>query len=97
MLLPLGVFLTKKAVNDSAVFNPDAWLNFLRRFTGLHQTRKLEAKEVIINEVDASRAITMASELKEAAQQLLDRYPGRQRYLDYWQQGYDKAAIKSLA
>ncbi len=97
VLLPLGVFLTKKAVNDSAVFNPDAWLNFLRRFTGLHQTRKLEAKEVIINEVDATRAITMAGELKEAAQQLLDRYPGRQRYLDYWQQGYDKAAIKSLA
>ena len=97
VLLPLGVFLTKKAVNDSAVFNPDAWLNFLRRFTGLHQTRKLEAKEVIINEVDKTRAITMATELKAAAQEFLDRYPARQRYIDYWQQGYDKAAIKSLA
>ena len=52
VLLPLGIFLTHKAVNDSAVFNPDAWLNFLRRFTGLHQTRKLEAKEVIINDPD---------------------------------------------
>ena len=97
VLLPLGVFLTKKAVNDSAVFNPDAWLNFLRRFTGLHQTRKLEAKEVIINEVDEARAIAMATELKAAAQAFLDRYPGRQRYIDYWQQGYDKAAIKALA
>ncbi len=97
VLLPLGVFLTKKAVNDSAVFNPDAWLNFLRRFTGLHQTRKLEAKEVIINEVDEARAIAMATELKAAAQAFLDRYPGRQRYIDYWQQGYDKAAIKALS
>ena len=97
VLLPLGVFLTHKAVNDSAVFNPDAWLNFLRRFTGLHQTRKLEAKEVIINEMDAQQAITMATELKENAQQFLDRYPGRQRYINYWQQGYDKAAIKALA
>ena len=97
VLLPLGVFLTKKAVNDSAVFNPDAWLNFLRRFTGLHQTRKLEAKEVIINEIDEARAIAMATELKAAAQAFLDRYPGRQRYIDYWQQGYDKAAIKALA
>ncbi|MBQ3362460.1 MAG: LptF/LptG family permease [Muribaculaceae bacterium] len=97
VLLPLGVFLTKKAVNDSAVFNPDAWLNFLRRFTGLHQTRKLEAKEVIINEVDEAQAITMATELKAAAQAFLDRYPGRQRYIDYWQQGYDRAAIKALA
>ena len=97
VLLPLGIFLTKKAVNDSAVFNPDAWLNFLRRFTGLHQTRKIEAKEVIINEVDSAQAIALANELKETSQQFLDRYPGRQRYIDYWQQGYDKAAIKALA
>ncbi len=97
VLLPLGVFLTHKAVNDSAVFNPDAWLNFLRRFTGLHQTRKLEAKEFIINEMVPEQAIVMANELKEKAQQLLDRYPGRQRYIDYWQQGYDRDAIKSLA
>ena len=97
VLLPLGVFLTKKAVNDSAVFNPDAWLNFLRRFTGLHQTRKLEAKEVIINEVNTDEAITRIDALKESCQRLLDRYPGRQRYIDYWKRGYDKAAIKSLA
>ena len=97
MLLPLGIFLTKKAVNDSAVFNPDAWLNFLRRFTGLHQTRKLEAKEVIMNEVVPAYAIEQIEALKASCQQLLDRYPGHQRYIDYWQQGYDKAAIKSLA
>lgn len=97
VLLPLGIFLTKKAVNDSAVFNPDAWLNFLRRFTGLHQTRKLEAKEVIINEVVADEAVAQITALKDACQQFLDKYPGRQRYMDYWQQGYDKTAIKALS
>ena len=97
VLLPLGVFLTHKAVNDSAVFNPDAWLNFLRRFTGLHQTRKLEAKEVIINEVVPADALTQIADLKASCQQFLDRYPARQRYIDYWQQGYDKKNIKSLA
>ncbi len=97
VLLPLGIFLTKKAVNDSAVFNPDAWLNVLRRFTGLHQTRKLEAKEVIINEVVPAEALLRIQELKTTCQQFLDNYPGRQRYIDYWQQGYDKDAIKSLA
>ena len=97
VLLPLGIFLTKKAVNDSAVFNPDAWLNVLRRFTGLHQTRKLAAKEVIINEVVPEEALTQINALKLSCKQFLDRYPGRQRYLDYWQQGYDKNAIKSLA
>ena len=97
VLLPLGIFLTHKAVNDSAVFNPDAWLNFLRRFTGLHQTRKLTAKEVIINAVDEPVAIERINELKASCQQFLDRYKGRQSYLDYWRQGYDKAAIKALA
>ena len=97
VLLPLGIFLTKKAVNDSAVFNPDAWLNFLRRFTGLHQTRKLEAKEVIINEVDVADALAQIEALKASYQQFLDRYTGRQRYIDYWQQGYEKSAINSLA
>lgn len=97
VLLPLGIFLTKKAVNDSAVFNPDAWLNFLRRVTGLHQTRILAAKEVIINEVNTTEALTLIGNLKDTCQQFLDRYPGRQRYIDYWQQGYDKVAIKALS
>jgi len=97
VLLPLGIFLTRKAVNDSAVFNPDVWLNFMRRVTGLHQTRKLTAKEVIINEVVPSEALARIDVLKTGCQQFLDRYPGRQSYLAYWQQGYDKQAIKSLS
>ena len=97
VLLPLGIFLTKKAVNDSAVFNPDAWLNVLRRVSGLHQTRKLTAKEVIIHETIPTEALQQIDALKTSCQQFLDRYPGRQRYIDYWQQGYDKGAIKLLA
>lgn len=97
VLLPLGIFLTHKAVNDSAVFNPDAWMNFLRRFTGLHQTRKLTAKEVIINEVVPAEALTRIQALKDKCQEFIERYPGRQRYIDYLQQGYDKNAIKALA
>ena len=97
VLLPLGIFLTDRAVNDSAVFNPDAWLGFIRRFTGMHQTRKLEAKEVIINEVDKDQALQLIGELKSACQCFLDAHPGRQGYLDYWQRGYDKADIHKLS
>ena len=97
VLLPLGIFLTHKAVNDSAVFNPDAWLNFLRRFTGLHQTRKLEAKEVIINEIIPEQAVSKIEALRVACQQFLEKYSGRQGYLEYWRQGYDKSLVKSLA
>lgn len=97
VLLPLGIFLTKKAVNDSAVFNPDVWLNFIRRFTGLHQTRKLAAKEVIINEVETAEALTRINELRTSCQQFLDTYPSRQGYIEYWQQGMNKTTVKALA
>ncbi|MBR7012415.1 MAG: LptF/LptG family permease [Muribaculaceae bacterium] len=97
VLLPLGIFLTKKAVNDSAVFNPDVWLNFIRRFTGLHQTRKLAAKEVIINEVETAEALTRINQLRTSCQQFLDTYPSRQGYIEYWQQGMNKATVKALA
>ena len=97
VLLPLGIFLTKKAVNDSAVFNPDAWLNFIRRFTGLHQTRKLDAKEVIINEMETPVALQHIEALKAECKSFLDRYPRYQSYMTYWRQGYDQDAIKSLS
>jgi len=97
VLLPLGVFLTHKAVNDSAVFNPDVWLNFLRRVTGMHQTRKLAIKEVIINDVESSQAIQRLDALKQTCNQFLAQYPRRQSYLDYWQRGYDKATLKGLS
>ncbi len=97
VLLPLGVFLTKKAVNDSAVFNPDAWANALRRFTGLHQTRKLAMKEVVINEVDPAEAVTRCEALKAQCQAFLDRYPARMGFVEFFRQGLDKAALSRLA
>jgi lipopolysaccharide export system permease protein len=91
------VFLTKKAVNDSAVFNPDVWVNALRRFMGLHQTRKLELKEVVINDVDTSHAVALADALKQQCEAFVARYPGRQGYLEYFQNGYDVERLKSLS
>lgn len=31
VLLPIGIFLTYKAATDSALFNPDAWMNMFRK------------------------------------------------------------------
>ncbi len=97
VLLPLGVFLTKKAVNDSAVFNPDAWMNALRRITGLHQVRNLQIKEVIITEVDTDAATAALEQLRQHAEQLSTRYKSRQGFLDYWRRGYDRKAIAELS
>ncbi|MBQ9216742.1 MAG: LptF/LptG family permease [Muribaculaceae bacterium] len=97
VLLPLGIFLTKKAVNDSAVFNPDAYRNFFRRIVGLHQVRSLAIKEVVINEVDNTLALSQIEELKQLCANFLAKYPGRQSYLQYWQYGYDKALLRQVA
>lgn len=97
VLLPLGIYLTKNAVNDSAVFNPDAYRNFFRRITGMQQVRSLAIKEVIINEMNSERAQCSLAMFKQHCQDFLDKYPKRQSYLAYWQWGYDKPMLRKLA
>lgn len=97
VLLPLGIFLTKKAIDDSAVFNMDAYRNFFTRFFGLNQTRKLTLKEVIIEEVDNEEALERLSQLRDEALSFLARYPNRQHYVQYWLEGYDRNELKKLS
>lgn len=61
VLLPLGIFFTYKAVNDSAVFNADAYINLLLRLIGKQTKRSLYVKDVIMSEVDAHQAIEKLS------------------------------------
>lgn len=96
ILLPLGIFLTHKAVNDSAVFNPDVWMNFIRRVAGIHQVRKLQIKEVIIHETEQDVAIEMAENIKVLYQDFLTQYAQQQTYLDYLRYGYNKKQLRAL-
>jgi len=56
VLLPLGVFLTYKAMRDSAVLNIDAYKNFFRRLRGI-QKRELEVKEYAMEDVTPADAL----------------------------------------
>lgn len=58
-LLPLGIFFTRKAVDDSAVFNIDAYKNLLNRLRGHRPKRSLAVKELIMNDVENERATEM--------------------------------------
>lgn len=97
VLLPLGIFLTWKAVNDSAVFNRDAYVNLLRKLIGKNQTRHMEVKEVIMDEVDTAQALMMLDRLEEEARAFLAANPPRQGYIDYWLRGYDIDALHYLS
>jgi len=96
VLLPMGVFFTYKAVNDSAVFNKDAYLGFFRRFFGVSEVRHVEMKELVMDDVDPDVAESRLCELKAEVRGYLDATPARQGYVDYWLHGYDRDALHLL-
>lgn len=96
VLLPLGIFFTYKAVNDSAVFNKDAYLNFFRRFFGVSEVRSVEMKEIVMEEVRPALAIERLGELRSMVAAYLENNPARQSYIAYWRKGYDRHALHAL-
>ena len=52
VLMPVGIFFTIKANNDSVVFNIDSYKAFFRKLLGIRMKRHLVRKEVIINDPD---------------------------------------------
>lgn len=52
VLIPMAVFFTYKANNDSTVFNIDSYRNALMRMLGLRMHRNIASKEVIISNPD---------------------------------------------
>jgi len=96
ILAPLGIYVTWKAMNDSAVFNPDAWRNLLHRLTGKGQSRKVEYKEVIINDISQAQAQAMVARVKDMAQGLLERHSRPQFFFAYWFKGLPRQSVAAL-
>lgn len=95
VLLPLGIWVTYKAVKDSSMFNADAWQRALRVLTGKNK-RALAVKEVIIEDVDAAVASEKLDELSGLAAEFMRKYPRPQGYLSYWRGGIDPALLRRL-
>lgn len=73
VLLPLGVFLTYKAMRDSAVLNIDAYKNFFRRLRGT-QKRELEVKEYAMEDVTPAEALERLQPLLASCLDLTESY-----------------------
>lgn len=93
ILAPLGVYVTWKAMNDSAVFNPDAWRNFLRKALGVHHSRRVDYKELIINPISRSEALAQARDILQGARNILNRWKRPQLYFTYWFSGISRRVI----
>lgn len=95
VLLPLGVWVTYKAVRDSSMFNAEAWQRTLRMLTGRHR-RALTVKEVVIEDLDPQAAAAALGELSGRCGAFICRYPRARGYRAYWRGGIRSADVRSL-
>lgn len=96
VLLPLGVYVTYMAMNDSSAFNKDTYIRLIRRIFGLKETRNVVLKEVIVNEVNTRHAEGMLAELYGRASMWLRKNKPRQSYVGYWNRPMDTEALMSI-
>ncbi|MDE6179421.1 MAG: LptF/LptG family permease [Duncaniella sp.] len=96
VLLPMGIFFTYKAVNDSAVFNKDAYMAFFRRLLGVSETRNVVMKEVVIEDVRPALAAERLARVQENVRAYLEANPVSEGYRAYWLRGYDMEGLMAL-
>ena len=77
VLTPIGIFFTYKSNKDSAVFNPDAYLNVFRWLFGLRPSRHLIKKEVIIEDPDYRRIYDELSDTSARCEEYLSKLAGK--------------------
>ena len=63
VLIPMAIFFTYKANNDSTVFNADMYKNLLMKMLGIRVKRSIASKEVILHDPDYSKAAEQLSNL----------------------------------
>lgn len=97
ILGPLGVYVTWKAMNDAAVFDPDKVKGWMRKLIGARGSRSIASKEIIIEEVDTSAAIEMLEALIREATDTGNRYKKLIGYRRYWIEGINSADVQNLS
>ncbi|MDE6811624.1 MAG: LptF/LptG family permease, partial [Muribaculaceae bacterium] len=97
ILAPLGVYVTWKAMNDSAVFDKDRYVALLRKLIGARGERSVASKEVIINDINIDEGVERLRNLSENANVLLKRYGRLIGYRRYWLEGIDSGAVQAVS
>ncbi|MBD5207618.1 MAG: YjgP/YjgQ family permease [Bacteroidales bacterium] len=97
ILLPLGIYVTIKAMNDSAVFNKDLYQQLFRKIFGIRETRHVPLKEVIIRDVNPNVARGKLAVLYGSVCVWERRHRQVMSYARYWKQGFDIKGILSIS
>ncbi|HHT33615.1 MAG TPA: YjgP/YjgQ family permease [Bacteroidales bacterium] len=90
ILLPIGVFLTYKAMNDSVIMNADTYIQFIRRLFFIREKRTYPVKSVVIDKPDYNVIVDNLNEIEEITNHILEKYNGFS-YRGYWNdEGYEQ-------
>lgn len=93
ILAPLSIYVTYKAMNDSAVFDADRYKTFFRKLLGLRSPRSVAYKEVIINDISAEDALDRLDRLTELCKRFLETHKLKMGYLAYFKKGWNIARV----
>src|SRR5690554_235964 len=83
LLLPVGVFLTYKAMNDSVIMNTDTYISFFKRLFFISDNRKYPIKSVIIKTPKYNYITESLNELSEDIDSFKVKYIPLS-YKQYW-------------
>ena len=83
ILLPLGAFLTYKAMNDSVIMNADAYIGFIKKMFFIREERHYPVKEVIISSPEYDKIPLQLEELNNHIDTYLRNYK-LMGYKTYW-------------
>ena len=97
VLAPLGVYVTYKAMNDSAVFDADRYKSFFRKLIGQKVERNVSYKEVIINDISIPEAKERLGRLSEQCLDFCRLYEKRLGYAAYWTKGYPAPVLNIIS
>jgi len=89
ILLPLGVFLTYKAMTDSVIMSTDTYTSFFKKLFFIREKRNYTIKEVVIEEPNYAEVDQSSRELTGEVTGHLQKY-STLGYKTYWtDSGYD--------
>ena len=97
VLFPLGIFLTYKATNDSAILNLDTYIDRLKKFIGIRDIRNAVKKEVILFHVDYPTFYQHIRELKDDSIAYLKQNKRWIHYFTFWKYGGDDPQVIALS
>jgi lipopolysaccharide export system permease protein len=83
ILMPIGVFLTYKAMNDSVIMNADTYLEFFKKLFFIRAKRRYPLKTVVIDYPNYKEIVDSLSGLSEDIDRYLTTY-GRVSYKLFW-------------